>query len=312
MKIPVCQIPLVRKPECIYLHLFDFTKKKIALSYPFKSELFDFQDPSWKEATFRKYRILPDSYATNFPSDSLIRAEAEIISGVNFTINPSTAHHLASYYHEKLRTYFGRERFYPDRKLIITLSRADVKRWKMASEFLVSISGIADKDLFKDIQRLPPNYLAAKVPEWAGSSYYALHPDSHYRIMITLATASAAYGGLHLSSWNSYFSTVVERWLWMSSSIFVVFFGCIPVTYLFSSYLSSIITKQLPRFTRELRENERIIILRHSLIVILLGIGCLLYCFVRGFIVVEAFIALRQLPLDYYDTPVWSNLIPHL
>jgi len=36
------------------------------------------------------------------------------------------------------------------------------------------------------------------------------------------------------------------------------------------------------------------------------------YCSCRVFLVVEAFISIRELPIDAYKTPAWSQLLPHL
>jgi len=35
-------------------------------------------------------------------------------------------------------------------------------------------------------------------------------------------------------------------------------------------------------------------------------------CSCRVFLVVEAFISIRELPIDAYKTPTWSQLLPHL
>jgi len=37
-----------------------------------------------------------------------------------------------------------------------------------------------------------------------------------------------------------------------------------------------------------------------------------IYCFAKFFLVLEAFISLRKLPLSAYDTPRWTTLLPHL
>jgi len=49
---------------------------------------------------------------------------------------------------------------------------------------------------------------------------------------------------------------------------------------------------------------------------ITLGFACtvcgLAYALARVYLVVEAVISLRSLPANAYDTPDWSQLIPHL
>jgi hypothetical protein len=47
-------------------------------------------------------------------------------------------------------------------------------------------------------------------------------------------------------------------------------------------------------------------------LVVPLVVGILAYTPARMFLVVEAFISLRALPIKIYQTPDWTQLIPHL
>jgi hypothetical protein len=181
---------------------------------------------------------------------------------------------------------------------------------------LCSVRGIADREILEDPRYNTRNYITTEVPDfaWTYSHYYALHEDSDHNIVIRLATASAAYGGLHLSSWRAYFPTVVERWLWMSSCFFIAAFGCVPIMLDVGDNLSSAFIRTFPGLSRQLDKLRKFCSAWGGRYVMIAGIvlPCIAYCFARGFIVVDSFVALRKLPLDYYDTPVWSNFIPHL
>jgi hypothetical protein len=62
---------------------------------------------------------------------------------------------------------------------------------------------------------------------------------------------------------------------------------------------------------------DRIVALKsHMSSYIIIGSLCFIcgtaYIFARIFLVLEAFISIRQLPIAAYKTPDWTQLIPHL
>lgn len=283
------------------------------LTYPFISQrgLFGSLYPE-EEAALSDIKILPDSYRTNFPSNGISLAENEIIPEINFTVNSAVARRCRDHHQGMGPLSPGHDRIF-----VINLSRSDVTRWKLASDFLGSVRGIADKALLLNTDGLRHEYLTPEIPNMPDFDWYVFPSYEVGPIMVVLATASAAYGGLHLTSWNSYFPTVTERWLWMSSSMCVAFIGCIPISREIWKYILGFIRKSLLKLWKDSNHTSPFRIPGlESLVAVLIffstPVASLAYCFARALIVVEAFISLRQLPLDYYNTPVWSNLIPHL
>jgi hypothetical protein len=258
----------------------------------------------------------------------LLLSEGEIIPGLNFTIRANAAKSLQRKY-QSIRTPNTTIPYHPHRRFVIELTQTDFTRWKLASDFTASVRGIADYIVF-DNENWRRNYVLTEIPNHTIHRRYLFGPDSMQLEILALTTASAAYGGLHLSAWNLYFPTMAERWLWMSSSICIAFAGCIPATLNLilngKDHFLGFIKKQYPKGYKWFETMlKRLSSLRYSsgwgswLNTFVeytgmgaLGVGCLIYCFARSFIVVEAFVSLRRLTIDFYDTPLWSNLIPHL
>ncbi|EPE26362.1 hypothetical protein GLAREA_02274 [Glarea lozoyensis ATCC 20868] len=268
---------------------------------------------TWKGEIRKNYKILPNSYAKHFPPGGLVLALGEMIPGIDFTLKGFVVDTFKDR-HENRKKENGVEPWLsPHRRFVINLSRTDLARWKLASDFLGANGG---GEIFEDTRYNIRNYITTEVPDfaWTYSEYYVLHSSGDHDIVIRLATASAAYGGLHLSSWKAYFPTVVERWLWMSSCFFIAAFGCVPITLDLADNLLSAFKKSFPGFSKEFGKVTKKVNDWGGDYLIMIGIviPCIAYCFARGFIVVDSFVALRKLPLAYYDTPVWSNYIPHL
>jgi hypothetical protein len=117
--------------------------------------------------------------------------------------------------------------------------------------------------------------------------------------------ASATYGGLHATAWNEFFPTWQERLLWRISSV-IVATTAVAVVALF--ILGSIIMDRTGIFSGPVGKS-----VRHNIVDPVFG--CLVtLCYVcsRIFLVVEAFISLREVPIEVYKTPLWSQLLPHI
>lgn len=118
--------------------------------------------------------------------------------------------------------------------------------------------------------------------------------------------ANFAYGAIHAAAWNDHFPTVVEKWLWRSSSVYIGFCGglWIILNYVAQAY------RPLNEFWERWMDGggkkwQNFLI---GVPVFVCGFSLL---FARGFIVIEAFISIRQLPAAAYDTPTWSQIFPH-
>lgn len=119
--------------------------------------------------------------------------------------------------------------------------------------------------------------------------------------------ASMAFGAVHLAAWHEYFPSTVEAWMWRSSSMYITWSGLLRVTINLLAHLSAWINEYW----------ERVIAFQASrascFVVGLLCSTCgIAYVFARVFLVVEAIISIRQLPLTAYMTPDWTQIIPHL
>ncbi|PVH98392.1 hypothetical protein DM02DRAFT_630335 [Periconia macrospinosa] len=144
-------------------------------------------------------------------------------------------------------------------------------------------------------------YIADRIPNFPGLSYLGsvnVHRDS---LKTVVAFAGSAYGGLHLSAWNDHFPTKTERWLWIACSLATGAAGILLALFFLATQKIRAF-ENLEHFFRNNRPAR------------LVGV-CLLapiFLVARFYIVVEAFISLRSAPVTVYQTPEWSEYIPHL
>ena len=153
-------------------------------------------------------------------------------------------------------------------------------------------------------KNLKANFLDPHVSNWPGDDLLG-REDKVLRSFL-LSFATAAYGGIHASAWNEYFVTASERHWWRFSSVFVAAGGVV-------ISLRSIGKPTLNRF-----DDIKNVWLRVVSSILLLPLAALIfhagytYVVVRSYLVVEALISLRQLPIDAYQTPRFVQFIPHL
>ncbi|KAF2428641.1 hypothetical protein EJ08DRAFT_555758, partial [Tothia fuscella] len=122
-----------------------------------------------------------------------------------------------------------------------------------------------------------------------------------------LWSATIAYGSIHTAAWNAHFPSTVEKWLWHSSSIFVAFSGAV---WVFINLVARVVPAIDALWLRFLRRQTYFIT---DFVIISLCVICgISYIFSRAFLVVEAFNSLRELPKSAYDTPSWTQVLPHL
>lgn len=143
-------------------------------------------------------------------------------------------------------------------------------------------------------------YLVERVPNFPGLSYLGsvnVHRDA---LKSVAAFAGSAYGGLHLSAWNDFFPTQVERWLWMACSL--------------ATGASGIVLALFFVATQKVRVFEKLEhFVRNSVAFRKVGAWVVtpLFLAARVFIVVEAFVSLRQQPKAVYKTTEWTDYLPH-
>ena len=160
-----------------------------------------------------------------------------------------------------------------------------------------------------------------------------LLPPSHESyIEIAIALSTGLYGGIHLSQWSSHFPSPAEAELWRWSSVFVAgsgFFASLAMIAqkYHNTYASTSTLKKLGADVGEPKADlEGIAACKHwyeSSSSVRLAIRLFLTCTAvivllcvyipaRFFLVLESFISLRSLPLEAYETPDWSQWIPHI
>ncbi|QDS70094.1 hypothetical protein FKW77_005027 [Venturia effusa] len=119
--------------------------------------------------------------------------------------------------------------------------------------------------------------------------------------------ATIAYGAIHTAAWNSYFPSTLEKWLWHASSIYVAFSGMVWVVINVAAKIFPGIDALWMRFL-----HRKTFWLTDVVIILLCTICGLAYIFSRAYLVVEAFVSLRELPKGAYETPSWTQVLPHL
>ena len=124
---------------------------------------------------------------------------------------------------------------------------------------------------------------------------------------IILWSASMGFGAIHAAAWNNYFPSLTEKWLWRSSSIHIMASGLIWT-------LINLVAQASRRFDQYWERLRRptapwINSVPLGILSLACGIG---YAFARVFLVIEAFVSIRRLPVAAYETPDWTQEIPHL
>jgi hypothetical protein len=119
--------------------------------------------------------------------------------------------------------------------------------------------------------------------------------------------ASMAYGAIHVAAWNYFFPSQLEQLFWHMSSIWVTFCAAFWLVTNLLAHIFPLIDRVWVAY------NERRLNWMGTGVITLLCILCgVTYIASRGYIVVEAFISIRKVPKEVYQTPIWSQVFPHL
>lgn len=128
------------------------------------------------------------------------------------------------------------------------------------------------------------------------------------------------YGGIHMAAREYHFPSEVEELLWLLSTSYIVYIGGGGIVRdglntLIRRYARSTSYDSPNRFCQYFAYRTAKIWfwegLEYSEYLVIIP-AVLLYGLARVYIVIEAFISLRSMSADSYDTPNWSELIPHL
>ncbi|KAK4210255.1 hypothetical protein QBC37DRAFT_292882 [Rhypophila decipiens] len=153
-----------------------------------------------------------------------------------------------------------------------------------------------------------------------------IHRD---RLRSVLALTAAGYGALHCAGWPSntsgssgskYFPTNAERILWIVSSLTIAASGALLWVYylareflpVFDRWVSGVVPGEYIqnegiRKRRLRRVNRLVDVGKQGSVYFVLGV----FALARVYLVVEAFVSLRDAPVGLYKTPEWTDFLPH-
>jgi hypothetical protein len=166
-----------------------------------------------------------------------------------------------------------------------------------------------------------PGLLEEETSNWPSTGPFSSHT---FLPPLAIAISTALYGGLHAASWHSFFPTEVEKWFWRVSSIVIAASGLTFAYGMVSYRLYSNITlydyeHPAKRVAGALGWVMDLLSLDGSdfkvwtvfggIVHLSLGTCCVIS---RLYLVVESFISLRKVPVEVYQTPDWTQWIPHL
>ncbi|KAJ6783817.1 hypothetical protein PWT90_06123 [Aphanocladium album] len=196
----------------------------------------------------------------------------------------------------------------------------DIRRWDLMNEALQSDPCLlSDRVLlshqiycesfsgkFISCIHLKPEQLVARhISNWPSNDL--LRNVDGLIVGIILWLANLFYGAFHAAAWNEHFPSSTEKWLWRAAAAYIAFCGG------FWVILNSAVSKwaRLNNFWEKWMDGEKswaeTILL--GALVVLCGSGFIL---ARMYLVVEAFLSIRQLPVEAYQTPQWTDVFPHL
>lgn len=189
----------------------------------------------------------------------------------------------------------------------IILSAQDVSRWRSTSKLIECCK--AKHPMTVNPQRPLRRTLcdSGLLVDYSGEFPDLSSIVKDFTVMTGFSTAALVYGGLHALAWNAHFDPPFERLLWQMSSC-IVMIG-IPV---YAALLKSI--NYLDNFNIQPRKSRthKVLTIAESLLILLLILILIAYVLARGYLVVECFINLFNLPEEVYDVPQWSAYFPHI
>lgn len=134
-----------------------------------------------------------------------------------------------------------------------------------------------------------------------------LRTTSGLWIGASLWLVSILYSGLHIAAWHAAFPSESEAWLWRSASLYVAFSGLLWA----GIHVLAQFSARLWWTWYDLMSGEASRWLTFT-VRIICSICGLAYLSARAYLIVEAFVALRLLPVAAYVVPEWTLGVPHI
>ena len=126
----------------------------------------------------------------------------------------------------------------------------------------------------------------------------------------TFTIISILYGAAHLTAWNSFFATPIEKWMWRVVSIEI---AAVPLLLLIWHTIQ-LPAKGVP--VSSWRSFKGVLLKLWAFSDILIS-GFLWFMLIAGYmygriyIFAQIFASLREVPADTYESVEWVNFIPH-
>ena len=190
------------------------------------------------------------------------------------------------------------------------VSPTTINRWTLAAAAIDTYPAIQEHYLFHshDLSRClhfrSEELLVPRVQNWPWDDL--LRNVGGLVVGMVLWLACFVYGAVHIAAWNDHFPSVAEKWMWRSSSAYIGFCGGLWVVLNYGAQAY----KPFNAFWERWMDGggrpwQNVLI---GIPVVVCGSSLIL---ARAFIVIEAFISIRELPAGAYDTPTWTQVCPH-
>lgn len=151
----------------------------------------------------------------------------------------------------------------------------------------------------------PEQLVARHISNWPSNDL--LRNVEGLVVGIILWLANLFYGAFHAAAWHEHFPSSTEKWLWRASAAYIASCGA------FWVLLNSAVSRwaRLNSFWEKWMDGEksRLGTVALAAVVVLCGSSFVL---ARMYVVMEAFLSIRELPASAYQTPQWADVFPHL
>jgi hypothetical protein len=200
----------------------------------------------------------------------------------------------------------------PDRATTLS-SPINLRRWELAAEavhrypILCSSSYLAHSHPAGESTCLhpqPTELLRPYIQNWPYDDL--LRNVGGLTVGMILWLSNFIYGGLHAAAWNEHFPSVAEKWLWRASCSYISFAGGLWIVLNWVAAAYPPLNDFWERWMDGAKGRVWGILL--GFVVFVCGFS---FGIARVYLVLEAFLSIRDLPVEAYDTPEWSQIVPH-